>query len=374
MSVLILIILLSVLIFVHELGHFIVAKKNGIRVDEFAIGFPPTIFSKKKGGTKYSLNLIPFGGFVKIFGENIDEESLDPSSKDSFLNKSPLAQGAVLVAGVGFNIIFAWILISISFMAGFPSVVSESNISQIENSNVVISNLFKGSPADIAGLQSGDKIIKIENNGVVLEKTQTQNIIIHDIQSLVAQSSGEISVTIGRGGDNISNFKEILEFSIKPKQGIVDKEVVAIGISMENVGQMKLGFFKAIGRGFIMTCQLLKDIASGLVKLISGTISGNGSLSNVAGPVGIISLVGDAANFGFFYFLSFAAYISLNLAVLNILPLPALDGGRLLILIIESISHKKIKPKIVNAINGIGFLVLIILMIAITINDVLRLF
>ncbi len=364
MSVIIFILILGVLIFVHELGHFLVAKKSGIRVDEFAVGFPPRIWSKIKNGTKYSLNLIPIGGYVKIFGESATEESLDPNNKDSFLNKSRWTQAAVLVAGVVFNILFAWLLFSISLMFGFPSIVTEKNQNNIEKSFVVVTSVVEESPAKKIGLQSGDQIIEIRRNGEVLS---LENITTESIQKFISSSSKLITLDIMRSDQKLS-------LEIQPEKGVLDLDRPAIGISMERIGKLQFSFFEAIWQGFIMTGQMIKEIASGLSQLITRAVSGDGSFDDVAGPVGIVKLVDSASNFGLNYLLGFTAFISINLAILNILPFPALDGGRLLIVMIEGITRKRIKPAIVNSINTIGFMILLLLMFAITVNDVIRLF
>lgn len=365
MSVITLIIMLGVLIFIHELGHFLIAKKSGVRVDEFAIGFPPKIWSKTVAGTKYALNLIPFGGYVKIFGETPDEESLDPDRKDSFLNKSALTQASVLVGGVLFNVIFAWILIAIALMAGFPSIVTDGNRDKIGESFVVVTNVFENSPAQQSGLQVGDQILNIKKEGglVVLE---TEDITIKSLQETFSLNGEKTYIEFMRGD-------EVNQIEVTPEEGIIDNKY-AIGISMERIGKLKLGFFDAVGRSYVMVGQMIRDIAIGLGVLLADAVTGKGSLDNVAGPVGIIGLIDNAFNFGFYYLLSFTAFISINLAVLNIFPLPALDGGRLVILAIETIIRRRINPKVVNAVNGIGFLLLILLMIVITVNDVARLF
>jgi len=363
MSTITLIIMLGVLIFIHELGHFLTAKKSGIRVDEFAIGFPPKLWSKTVKGTKYALNLIPFGGYVKIFGETPDEESLDPNREDSFMNKSAMTQASVLVGGVLFNVIFAWILISIALMAGFPMVVTDGNRDNISESFVVVTNVFEESPAEVAGLEVGDQIINIEKADVSLD---VEAITTKSIQETIAADANPVAMTVIRSG-------ETTQLEIIPADGVIEGKL-AIGISMDRIGKLKLSFFDAIGRAYLMTGQMIRDITIGLSALIVDAVTGKASLDNVAGPVGIVGLIDNAFNFGFYYLLSFTAFISINLAVLNIFPLPALDGGRLVILGVETIIRRRINPKIVNSINGIGFLLLIILMVVITFNDILRLF
>jgi len=363
MSILIFIIILGILIFVHELGHFLVAKKAGVRVDEFAIGFPPRLFSFKKGETTYAINLIPLGGYVKIFGESADEESLDPNRKDSFINKSRWVQAAVLVGGVVFNIIFAWILLSISLMFGFPTIVSDQNRDQITESYVVVTNVFEDSPASSAGLQAGDQILNLSAGENSISYT---DLTVSSLQEFIASSESEVNFEIIRSGENMN-------LAILPESGIVGDNP-AVGIGIDRIGRLQLGFFSAFVQGFTMTGQMMIDMTTGIGTLLGQAFTGNGSLDDVAGPVGIVGLVGNAANFGITYLLGFTAFISINLAVLNILPLPALDGGRLVIVLIEGILNKRIKPEIVNSVNTVGFLALILLMIVITINDVIRLF
>jgi regulator of sigma E protease len=369
MSVIIFIIILGVLIFVHELGHFLVAKKSGIRVDEFAIGFPPQIFSFKKGGTKYALNLIPFGGYVKIYGENSEDESVDKDAKDSFVNKSPWIQAAVLIAGVTFNIVFAWFLFLIVLMAGSPTIVDQTNRDFIKDAKVTITNVYEKSPAGVAGLKSGDNIISIsstEKNSKI-EKTFTgSDVTVKNVQDTIANSDGSVKFGIERIGQKS-------EISINPQEGIVgDKQ--AIGVSLEEIGTYALPIHKAFLQSFVMTGNATQLIAVNLVQFLGKAVIGHASLNEVSGPVGIVGIVGEAAQFGFIYLLSFTAFISINLAVLNVLPLPALDGGRLVMVLIEGVTKRKIKPTIVNWVNGLGFLFLILLMIVITVNDVIKLF
>jgi len=363
MAILIFIVVLGVLIFIHELGHFLVAKKSGIRVDEFAIGFPPKIFSFTKGGTKYALNLIPFGGYVKIYGENSEDESIDPQSKESFVNKSPWIQAAVLIAGVTFNIVFAWFLFLIVLMAGSPTIVDQANRDYINDAKITITNVYENSPANKAGLKTGDAIVGISNK----DKNYTgTDVTLEKVQDTIANSEGLVEFNIERVGQ-----KSVI--SIDPETGILgDKQ--AVGVSLEEIGTYSLPIHKAFIQSFVMTWNATELIAVNLVIFLGKAVIGQASLDEVSGPVGIVGIVGEAASFGFIYLLSFTAFISINLAVLNILPLPALDGGRLVIVLIEGLTKKKIKPSIVNWVNGIGFLLLILLMLVITANDILKLF
>lgn len=363
MSVIIFIIVLGVLIFVHELGHFLFAKWSKMRVDEFAIGFPPRLFSFQKGGTRYALNLIPFGGYVKIFGENPDEESADPSATDSFVNKNRWQQAAVLVAGVLFNVLFAWLLFSISFMSGFPAVVTDDNRDEVHDQRLVITSVVEDGPAAQAGLQVGDEIetLIVEDMALLTQPS------IEGVQNFIATyGTNEIIMQIVRGDEDLTQ-------TITPQEGIVEGKP-AIGIAMSFVGTMKLNPFAAFAEGAKTTVTMTKEVAVGLGGFLKDIVTGNAAFDQVAGPVGIVGLVGDASQFGFVYLLGFTAFISLNLAVLNMIPFPALDGGRLLFVLIEGIIRRPINQKVANTANAVGFLLLILLMIVITVSDVIKLF
>lgn len=362
MSIIIFIIILGVLIFVHELGHFLVAKKTGIRVDEFAIGFPPRLFSFMKNGTRYALNLIPFGGYVKIFGETPDEESLDPQAHDSFVNKPRYTQAAVLVAGVLFNTLFAWLLISISLMSGFPSAVNETTTGNISDVQVVVTHVHEDSPAETAGLKVGDSIQVLTAGTETVDITEPNQII-----SFVDEHADE-TITVQYLRDT-----ETLTAEVTPAEGVVEGRKI-MGIAMDSIGIVKLPFFTAIGEGFLMTGEMIKEIVVGLGMFIGQAVTGNASFNDVAGPVGIVGLVGDASHFGLVYLLGFTAFISLNLAVLNLVPFPALDGGRLLFIAIEAITRKQIPTKFANIVNAIGFFILLLFMVVITISDIVKLF
>lgn len=364
MTVIIFLIILAVLILVHEFGHFIVAKKSGVRVDEFGLGFPPKIFGYKKGETEYTLNWVPFGGFVRIFGENPDEESLTgPDSKRSMVNKSPWIQAAILVAGVTFNLIFAWILLSISFMSGFPASTGMSDTGEIANARVTIINVLEDSPASDAGLEIGDAILFLESGDQALQ----EGIDTDSVSDFIKNSGGaEITALIERDG-------ETQTLTIVPEEGVVEDRY-AVGVTMDMIGTLKLGPVAAVVEGGKTTLHLIGAVALGFAGLLSDIFTGSADLGSVSGPVGIAGLVGNATEFGFIYLLGFTAFISINLAVLNLVPFPALDGGRLLFLLIEGIKGSKIDPKIANVLNGIGFALLLLLMLLVTIQDIYKLF
>lgn len=358
MSIITFIIVISALIFVHELGHFLIAKWNGIRVDEFAIGFPPKIYSWKKGETTYSLNLIPFGGFVKIFGENPDDDSISGAdSRRSFINKPRHVQAAVLVAGILFNVIFAWILFSGSYMMGVASDQGGADAS------LYVTSVLGGSPAESSGLVFGDIIRGISHSEAVPPETINADTVR---EYIIASKGEEITISYQRNG-------EIHSALIRPSTDIV-KGSFAVGIEMAQISKIKLGLFASIWKGLQTTFIVIGETASGIWNLLARIFTLNADFSQVAGPIGIVSMVGQASLFGFGYLLSFTALISVNLAVINLIPFPALDGGRLLIVGIEAIKRKMISPKITNTLNLVGFALLIVFMIAVTFSDIKRLF
>ncbi len=344
--------------FVHELGHFLIAKKSGIRVDEFAIGFPPKIYSWKKGETVYSINLIPFGGFVKIFGENPDEESLaGPDASRSFAKKRRDIQAAVLAGGILFNILFAWILFSGSLMLGVASEGSGPDAS------LYIVDVAKDSPAKVSGLQAADKIISLSDSAGKTVAAPLTPDAVHDF--IVASNGSPVTVNISRGG------KEMTE-KVTPVKGVVGNDY-GVGITMLEISIRKLGFFPAIWEGGKDTVNAVESTAASLWSFIKSAFVAKANLGDISGPVGIVSLVSQAREFGFGYLLSFTALISVNLAVINLIPFPALDGGRLLFVAIEAIRRKAVSPKILNTLNVIGFVILMVLMVVLTISDISKL-
>ncbi|MEK7669243.1 MAG: RIP metalloprotease RseP [Patescibacteria group bacterium] len=365
MTILIFLIVLGILVFIHELGHFLVAKKAGVRVDEFGFGYPPRALKLgKKWGTLFTLNWIPFGGFVKIFGENY-EDDFSSSSDFKNLNFTKISkkwQATILAAGVVFNILFAWLLFSLGFLIGLPTSVENDFGAEVKNPALTIVDIVPNSPAQISGLKTGDKIKEISSvNKNVLKELKPEA-----VSDFINKSSGRILMEIDRGG-------EILNFNILPDVGIVEGKKI-IGINMDIVGILSLPIHKAIYQGGKTTFNIMHLTVFGIGNLIKDAIKGDADMTNIAGPVGIIGLVGDASRLGFAYLLTFTALISINLAIINLVPFPALDGGRILFVIIEGIIKRPINPKFAQIANTAGFALLIALMLFITYRDILRLF
>ncbi|MFA5987698.1 MAG: M50 family metallopeptidase [Candidatus Paceibacterota bacterium] len=370
MSIVLFLIILAVLVLSHEFGHFIVAKLFGVRVDEFGFGFPPRIFGKKWGETLYSLNALPFGGFVKIFGEDPDAGEKEPSNvkeqevelKRNFSSKPRYIQSAIILAGVVFNLLLAWGLFSIGFMTGMPVPIGSAPAGgEFTNAKVYITGVSESSPAAKAGIKAGDNILYVSSDG-----SKTDNPQIEFVQNFInSNENTPIKIGVKRGA-------ETLELGVMPKSGIIEGKA-AIGISMDMVGIVSLPIHRAVYESLKMTLGLFSATIEGLAHLFVSIFSGGASMSAVSGPIGIIGIVKDAYGFGFIYLLGLTALISINLAVINIIPFPALDGGRFLFILIEAIRRKPLGQNFVNAANATGFFVIIALMLFITYHDLLKL-
>lgn len=349
MSIILFIAVLAILILSHEFGHFIVAKKTGVRVDEFGFGFPPRLFKFKKGETVYSINLFPFGGFVKIYGE--EGQKVDDIA--SFASKSSGIKAIIIAAGVLFNLILAWFLITSGYILGTP--VSSSAVPQgaeIKDIKIIILQIQESTPAQSIGLRMGDQLVGFNT--------------VKEVQDFINQNKGqEIEIRYKRGKDI---FVASAVPSVSPEKG-----KGALGIIMDEVGIIKLPWYKSIWEGLKTTYELTIIISKALFSFISDAVKGMAGLEKVMGPVGIVGTTGTVAKLGFSYLLNFIALLSINLAIVNILPFPALDGGRLLFLLIEKIKGSPLNQRFSNISHTIGLILLLLLMLAITYKDVLRL-
>ena len=376
-TILIFIIILAILVFVHEFGHFIVAKKSGMEVEEFGFGFPPRIagiqkvngkwkwvwtFSKaqkaeadeqniKTSGTIYSINLIPLGGFVRILGENNENED----HPGSFINKGFWPRFLTLVAGVIMNVILAFVIFSAGYMIGLPVAVdSVTDIpahASFSHPQVAILDVEPGLPADKAGIKANDILLAIDGQKIT-DVTTIQNYV-------KAHAGSQVDIEVQRGAQDL-NFEVVPNPNPGPNEG-------PTGIDLSLVGRLKYSPLYAIIEGAKTTGSELVAIVVGLYQLFSGGVG----LSSLGGPVKIAKLTGQVAGLGFVYLLQFMAFLSLNLAVLNILPFPALDGGRVLFLLIEKVRRKRNNQKVEQFVNTVGFVFLILLMVAVTIHDII---
>lgn len=358
MNIIIFILVLLVVVIVHEYGHFFAARSMGMGVSEFAFGFPPKLFSFKRGHTTYSFNLIPLGGYVLIDGQDgVDEENLDPN-KDytkSFHQKTRLAQIWVLFAGPLMNIILAYVLIVGSYLG-------VNKVESVVSSPVVILEVVKGSPAEIAGVKAGDRISSIYIDGDI-DPSYSPN--IESVQDNITRSNGK-DITL-----EVERNKETKAIEIKPTK---DNENYKVGVSLGTLDSKKLPFGKALIEAGKDTYNITTATLKGFGQMFGKLFTGHSVKDSLMGPVGIAKQVGTVADFGFSYLLMFTAIISINLGVLNLLPLPALDGGRIVVTVIEAIRRKSFSKKLIGTIHTIGFFALIALLIFITILDVIKLF
>jgi regulator of sigma E protease len=353
-TIIIFAIVLGLLVFVHELGHFVMAKRAGMDVEEFGFGFPPRMFGVRWGETVYSINWIPLGGFVRIKGE----DGTDSSDPKSFGNKSFTQRLTVLVAGVSMNLIFAWLLISLALGLGLPTVIDGDNSlpasARVSDIEVTVVGVDANSPADQAGLKIGDGINAV--NGVMINT-------VEEMQRLTSESSGQETVFAFSRGDN--EFERSITPRLDPPGG-----EGPIGISLSNVGRVAYPWYEALPRGLVATYNLLIGIFIAFGTIIGGLFSGQGTAgAELAGPVGIAVLTRDVARLGFVYLVQFTAVLSVNLATINAIPFPALDGGRVLFLLIEKIRGKKMKVQVEQIANTVGFGLLLLLMIFVTVKD-----
>jgi regulator of sigma E protease len=370
LTVIVFILILGLLIFVHELGHFLTARKNGIKAEEFGFGFPPRalgfVKSEKTGKFKvvwgnkdirtpftiYSINWIPLGGFVKIKGEN--GRNLDA---DSFAAKSAWVRVKVLAAGVIMNFVLAWALVSLVLMIGAPEAVDSTGVNY-PNSKIQISEVVSDSPAAAMGIKLGDEILKTQSSQI-----QFKNVA--DVQNYINLNKGnEVSLRIRRGSQ-LLNLKGTPRTDIPEGQG-------PLGISLAETIVVKYSWYEAIGKGLVTVLELIWAMLAGLFVLIKNVIMGQKAGVEVAGPVGIAVMTKQFTALGLIYVLQFAAILSINLGIINAFPFPALDGGRILFILIEKIKGSPVSHKTEQLFHSIGFLLLILLMLFITFRDVLK--
>lgn len=357
LTIIIFILVLGIIVLVHEFGHFIAARKNGVFVEEFGIGFPPhaaTLYTTKKG-MKITLNWLPVGGFVKLKGEQGDHSD----EHDSFINKKPWRRSIILVAGVTMNIVLAIILFSAGYIAGLPKAVDSvpQRFVSIQNTRLQIVNVLDGSPAQTAGLEAGDIIVS-------LNEVRPEN--AEDIRTM-AKTVGDKPIQFVYERDNKVSSVEIAPVFLPQ-----DTSQVTFGLSTVRIGTVSYPFWYAIWMGIRESAQLLWLIITALATLLYNLFTQQPVSADLVGPVGVAVITGKFVNLGFIYVLQFVALISLNLAIINIIPFPALDGGRLFFLLIEKIKGSPINQKTEAVIHNVGFIILLILVGFVTVRDILH--
>ena len=352
-TIIVFLLVLSLIVFVHEIGHFYTAIKLGIGVEEFGFGFPPRMFGIKRKGILYSINWIPLGGFVKIKGE--DGENSD---EDSFANQAVWKRAVVLFAGVFMNWVLAFVLLTVGYFVGLPAVL-EGDIpagAVVPNEKVQIMEVYPESSADKAGLEVGDIVLSVDGNNfddnVVLQKYLKDN------------RETAISFDLKRGKEE----KNIL-VSAEEIPDLEDEKLLGVGLVKSGI--VSYSWYQAPIEGFKTVVDITYLILMAFVGLIANLIRGSGG-ADISGPIGVAVFANRALDMGWIYLLQFTALISVNLAVINILPFPALDGGRILFLIIEKIRRKPNNQKIEAIIHNVGFSLLMLLIVLITYKDIVR--
>ncbi len=408
LTVLVFFIVLSILVLVHEFGHFTAAKKLGIKVEEFGLGLPPRIFGWKFGETIYSVNWLPIGGFVKLFGEE-GEQDAKVSSKSqlqnarfrkelktrAFYSRPVWQRGIVLVAGVTMNFLLAITVISYLFTQGVPVPVSRVHVSYVS----------PDSPSEIAGIKEKDILLSINDLKISNPKT---------FQDEVKKNLGkEITLRVLRGstlkhtGKDLEACTNCSELIIKliprvnppfmkipeMKKGLIGSMISdvknyfhipeikpqppregALGIGISNYEIRFYAWFEAPIYGLSESITLSKEGLKGILTIVWKMISFQPVSKDVAGPIGIAQMTGVAVKSGINSVLELLGLLSLNLAIVNILPFPALDGGRFLFVVIEAISGKKMKTDWERYIHQVGMIILLLLMALVTLNDLVRIF
>ncbi len=344
-------IVLGVLIFFHELGHFIVARLFGVGVEKFSLGFGPRVFGKKIGRTDYCLSAIPLGGYVKMVGDEPDQELPEEDIPYSFTHKHVFKRILIVAAGPFFNLFLAAFIFWMLFWIHGEFILEPT-----------VGAVTPGSPAAIAGLEPGDRIMAID--GHPIESWQ-------EMAELIAGSRGRsLSLEVRRQD-------RILDFMVKPRKTVTknifgeDVEKWVIGItSAGDYTTRPMGLLRAAGAGVLQTWELARLTVVSIVKIITGSVSSK----TLGGPLMIAKMAGQQAKAGATSLIAFIAFLSVSLAVLNFLPIPVLDGGHLLFFIIEAIIGKPVNARVREIAQQAGIFILILLMIFVFYNDVMQLF
>lgn len=349
---------LSVLVIAHEWGHYAAARKMGMGIEEFGVGFPPRLFGKKdKQGTLWSINLIPLGGFVRIKGENGEQRG----EHDAFAQKSIPARIFVLLAGVIMNLLVAWVLFSAGFAFGLPAVVEEWTDGKaiVTNLSVDVVQIVQNSPAAAAGLKEGDKIIEIDGVSFTDGALARAALVPH-------LDGSPIAFTYERSGtrDHVSITPAYVEELGKP----------GVGVALIGTGNVRYPFYLAPIKGAETTISMTIQVIGAFFGLIAGLFQQKDVVADLSGPIGIASLTGQVARLGFLHLLQFTAMLSVNLAVLNALPFPALDGGRVFFVLVEGVRRKPNSLQFEQMAHTVGFALLILLVLFVTYKDIVKLF
>ncbi len=352
-TILIFVAVLSVLVLVHEYGHFAMARRCGVHVEEFAFGFPPRIFGLKRGKTLYAVNWVPLGGYVRIKGE-LGEHASDP---DSYAAKPRWQKALILCAGVFMNLVLAWFLLSVGYMVGLPQVIDEPPAyARLSEVRIRVGSVLTGSPADRAGLRSGDAVRSVDGQEVKDIEFLRQYTAEHDGSS--------VSMSVERDG-------KLLSVPLTPVT-LAETGRPGIGVALMTTAVVSYPFYLAPIQGLGATWSFVSEIVGTFAGFIRDLFVRHEVTAEFSGPVGIAVVTSEVAKLGFRYLLQFTALLSVNLAVINILPFPALDGGRVFFLAVEAVRGRALDRRFEAVVHNIGFAVLLLLILAVTYQDIVR--
>lgn len=362
-TALIFIVILTVLVLIHEMGHLLVALFFGVKVEEFGFGLPPRIWGKEVRGIVYSLNWIPVGGFVKLYGEDNEEGShVLPASSYAFFQKPKKQRAAILLAGVAMNFLLA---------VGITAFLLVHGV-QEPSGHVRFVKVVAGSPADVAGFKTNDivtgiSLASMSDEAKPTEAAATTGITTpNDLITFTKAHGGELAQVNVKRGDAVYSSSVLLRKNPPAGQG-------AMGVAISDLELRHYPMTEAPGKALMINLSRAKDMLVSLGTMIGRLATLRPPAAEVAGPIGIAQVTGEAIKFGWEAVLEFASILSLNLAVLNVLPIPALDGGRLAFVVLEKIFRRRVNPVFERNAHQIGMLILFGLIFLVSINDVMRL-
>lgn len=376
-AILVFIIILSVLVVIHELGHFLMARKFGVDVEEFGVGIPPKLWGKRFGKVLFSINALPFGGFVRIKGE--DFTGYDPKDKGNFINKKPFQKIIILAAGIVMNTILAvvifYVLLATNGYKASPILVLNDyhfRFGETEQLPNVITFVRKASPAEKAGIQFADRIVKLSYMGDVTDPRNVQ-----DIRSYLSDKSGKSILVSTKNINSGQKSEYIVVPELDQKLGFT-----ALGVGLDNAVQLSYQTpLQKISAGFLHSANVMDYSLNALSSLVKVSIKKHDMApvsQGIAGPVGIFgavrSILDNGGNRTVTALLDLTAVLSLSFAFMNLLPIPALDGGRLAFVLTEVVTHKKPSAKLESKAHQIGFIFLILLLVVITFKDIKQFF
>lgn len=356
LTIILVVLLFSFLVLAHEFGHFIVARRNGVQVDEFGIGFPPKIWGVQKGKTLYTINLLPLGGFVRLKGEQGESHAVD-----SFAAKGAWVKSKILLAGVTMNLFIAYVIITGLLMVGMPPLLTSSlpTVGPIKpttgSTKLMIVEVTKGSVAQKAGLVAGNRIVSLGGVGLTTPDQLREEVS--------AQAGTSTTLVVDKNGE-----QSMLMVALPEKQG--DKALLGVSTVPETL--QRYPWYAAPVAAILVIASMIWATLAAFGGLIVGLFTKAEVAQTVTGPIGITVIFSQVLKFGAAYVLGLVASISLSLAIINALPLPALDGGRLLIVILQRIGVR-ITDRVEAMVHTLGFVALIGLMIAVSVADILRL-